>query len=98
MTEPAVLNPERFQYAVARQDLETMEDEAHSARLTGVLDDLSPDQVRALTGQPERAEESSRTWLWHLGMVNDYIGPGDAGDFRVQFDPSWQHVIRVSVE
>lgn len=89
---------ERFKSASARGDLETLESEAHSAAEQHALRGLSPEQVRALLGGGSHIEESSRTWVWELGMINDYIGPGDDGAFRVQFDPSWKRVINARVE
>jgi hypothetical protein len=37
-------------------------------------------------------------WVWQLGTINDFIGPGDGGALYVKFDRSRSRVIAAKVD
>jgi hypothetical protein len=37
------------------------------------------------------------TYLWDVGMINDFMGPGDAGYLALEFDDRWRRVVAVEV-
>ena len=41
-------------------------------------------RVKATLGEPHRVEQGR--YVWDLGMIDDTLGPGDAGTFVVGFD------------
>lgn len=89
-------DPAQFRAAADRGDVEKLEDEAYAAARQRTLLGLSRERVRASLGLPNRVGHRSRTYIWDLGMINDAIGPGDQGAFRVRFDRTW-HVVGPSL-
>jgi membrane-associated protease RseP (regulator of RpoE activity) len=80
-----------FRAAAAAGDLETMVAQARNAVEADALIDLSAAQVKRTLGPPSRISRRRHLYIWDLGMINDYIGPGDEGALYVQFDRSWRH-------
>ena len=97
-TEARRFHPERFRAATTEGDLDKAQDEAYAAVDQHALRGLSRERVRMLLGRPDRIAGRSHTYIWDLGMINDVLGPGDEGAFRVRFDATWEHVISVAVE
>jgi hypothetical protein len=89
-------DPAQFRAAAGRDDLEVLESAAYAAVREQALLGLPRGQVRMSLGEPDRVGRRSRTYIWDLGMINDTLGPGDEGAFRVRFDRTW-HVIGVEV-
>jgi hypothetical protein len=88
----------RFPAANASGDLATMEDEAHRAVHDRALVGWSTARVRRELGPPSHIGERRHRFVWHLGMIDDVLGPGDEGAFFVQFDPSWRRVVSARVD
>lgn len=97
-SEAQRFHPERFKAAAIRGDFDEVEDEAYAAVDQHALRGLSRKRVRMLLGKPDRIAGRSHTYIWDLGMINDFMGPGDQGAFRVRFDSTWEHVVSVVVE
>jgi hypothetical protein len=83
---------ERFRDAAAKQDLDTLEAEARKAVRARALIGMSTAQVRRQLGPPSRVGRRRQLYIWDLGMINDFAGPGDAGALYVKFDRPWRHV------
>jgi hypothetical protein len=97
-SEAQRFHPEQFKAAATRGDLDEAEDEAYAAVDQHALRGLSRERVRMLLGKRDRIAGRSHTYVWDLGMINDAMGPGDQGAFRVRFDSTWEHVVSVAVE
>ena len=65
--------------------------QARNAVEADALIDLSAAQVKRTLGPPSRISRRRHLYIWDLGMINEYIGPGDEGALYVQFDRSWRH-------
>jgi hypothetical protein len=88
----------RFRAANASGDFETMESQARKAVNDRALIGLSPRQVRRELGEPSRTGRRRQLYVWHLGMINDFLGPGDDGALYVEFDRSWRRVVSAQVD
>jgi hypothetical protein len=82
----------RFRDAAVKQDLDALETEARRAVRARALIGLSTAQVRQELGAPPRVGRRRHLYIWDLGMINDFVGPGDGGALYVEFDRSWRHV------
>jgi hypothetical protein len=96
--EAAKFDAQRFKDAAERDDVDAMEDEAYDAHEQRALVGLSRAQVRQRLGKPQRIGGRRHVYVWDLGLINDFMGPGDQGRFTVQFDTSWRRVIDARVE
>ena len=56
--------------------------------------EVDPDELRRLTGEPDRSEADLKADLFALGI--EYEGETDAGDFELEFAPD--RLDRLSVE
>lgn len=79
-----------FRQATAARDYDVVEDQALRAIDRRVLIGRTKDEVRALLGSPHQAVRTE--WRWSVGMIGDFLGPGDGGSLYVQFDPRTQRV------
>ncbi len=41
---------------------------------------------------PSRIGRRRHVFVWQLGMIDDFIGPGDDGSLFVEFDRDWRRV------
>jgi hypothetical protein len=76
---------------------EQRERQAHRAVEQNALIGLSTAELRSALGEPDRIARRSNVWIWDLGMINDFIGPGDGGALYVTFDASWSRVVSAKV-
>ena len=81
---------QQFRSAAGRGDLDELERHAHAAVDQRALEGLTRERVRRLLGTPNRVAHRSRAYVWDLGMINDFSGPGDQGALRVRFDRAWR--------
>jgi hypothetical protein len=88
----------KFRAAAAAGNDEELERQAHRAVEQDALIGLTAAEVRAALGKPSRIRRRRHQWSWELGMINDFIGPGDAGALYVRFDPSLSRVIAAKVD
>jgi hypothetical protein len=70
-----------FRAAVARGDDGTLERQSANAVRTRALIGMPVAELNATLGDPDRVERGR--YVWHLGMINDTLGPGDEGSFVV---------------
>jgi hypothetical protein len=87
----------RFREAASRDDLEGLEAEARRAVRAKALIGMSTARVRQQLGPPPRVGHRRHLYIWDLGMIDDFAGPGDAGALYVQFDRSWRRVLSAEV-
>ena len=95
--EPA-FSAEDFRSAAAAGDYEGMERQAYRAVEQEALIGLTTAEVRATLGEPSRTGRRSGQWIWELGMINDFMGPGDGGALYLKFDRSRSRVIAAKVD
>jgi hypothetical protein len=86
-----------FRAANAGGDLDTMETEARKAVDDQALMGMSAAELRRELGEPSRIGRRRQLYIWDLGMINDFIGPGDDGALYAEFDPSWRRVVSARV-
>ena len=84
-----------FRSASAAGDYEEMERQAYRAVEQDALVGLMAAEARAALGEPSRI--GRRQWIWHVGMINDFMGPGDDGALYVKFDGSRVVAAKVDV-
>jgi hypothetical protein len=89
---------ERFRAALRAEDYEAMETEARRAVRSGDLIGMSPARLERELGPPTRVGRRRHLYVWYLGMINDFIGPGDDGSLYVQFDAGWRRVRSAKVD
>jgi hypothetical protein len=75
-----------FREAARNGDFETLEAQAYRAVESKALIGWSKARVRREMGPPGRTGPRRRLWIWDVGMINDFLGPGDGGALYVQFD------------
>ena len=73
-----------FRAAAVSGDVETLERQSGNAVRARVLIGMPAARVKATLGAPHRVEQGR--YVWDLGMIDDTLGPGDAGTFVVGFD------------
>ena len=66
-----------------------LDDEAYKAAASGELIGMTPAAVERALGRPDRVGRTHHLYVWHVGEIDDFIGPGDAGNLYVQFDPAF---------
>ncbi len=81
--EPA-FDPAAFRQAMVAGNDDRVEIEAYRAADQGVLIGKSKEDIRALLGRPHQAARTH--WRWNVGMIGDFLGPGDGGSLYVHFD------------
>jgi hypothetical protein len=73
-----------FRAAAASGDDGTLERQSDNAVRARVLIGMPAARVKATLGAPHRVEQGR--YVWHVGMINDTLWPGDGGSFVVGFD------------
>ncbi len=86
-----------FREARAEQDDDTLERQAHLAVEDRALIGRSRGELRGRLGAPDRIGRRRHLWVYDVGFINDFIGPGDAGYLYVRFDASWRRVVDARV-
>jgi hypothetical protein len=88
---------DRFRAAAAQGDDDRLEVEARRAVDDRALIGFTADEVRRALGDPHEIARRGRVWVWQVGWINDFLGPGDGGAFVVRFDASRSRVTSAAV-
>jgi hypothetical protein len=86
-----------FRVAAANDDSDALKDEAHAAIRQRVPAGRSRAEVRALLGKPDRVDRELRLYQWDVELHAWFFGLPEGGCVCVEFDPTWQRVVDVSV-